>query len=204
MISKVKDYIIIIFGILLILLSIVGFIEYKQIDKLKDDLAVAVNNNKAYENDKLQFQYTVRQMERSEDSINQLLIKTRDSLGLSKRKVQEYFWYKQNFNKRDSIYCYITDSIPIFIESLYLDTTIGDMWYQANIHLEYPNMLVFEPSFTSENIIITDIRRETINPPRKTKFGRFFQRKHNLIETNVVNRNPYCKLDTLKSIKIIK
>lgn len=204
MINKIKTYAIIILGIIILVLSLLSISMILKIDSLEEDLSKSINNNKAYENTNIQFQYTVKQLEQSKDSLIKEMIKVRDSLGISKKKVTELMYFKEYFRTTDTLLLYIHDSIPIFTSGVAIDTTIGDDYYNANIHLEYPNIVVFEPSFKSELYIISNLKRETINPPRKFFLFRWFQKKHNLIETSVVNKNPYCVSDTMKTIKIVK
>ena len=88
--------------------------------------------------------------------------------------------------------------------ALNLDTIIGDKWYQMKLGLRYPSTIITEPKFTSEKYIVTSIKKETINPPKKCWLLRLFQKKHTILEVNVIEKNPYIENENSKFIEVIK
>lgn len=46
--------------------------------------------------------------------------------------------------------------------------------------------------------------RVTIDPPKKFFLCRWFQKKHTVVEVNVIQDNPYCTNRNEKFVKIIK
>ena len=47
-------------------------------------------------------------------------------------------------------------------------------------------------------------KKETINPPKKFFLFRWFQRKHTILEVNMVEKNPYIENKNNRFIEIIK
>ena len=56
----------------------------------------------------------------------------------------------------------------------------------------------------SDLSIFTYNRKEPIKKPKKTKLGRFFQKKRKVLEMEVVENNPNIVIKQNKFIKIIK
>ena len=52
--------------------------------------------------------------------------------------------------------------------------------------------------------IYTFYKKETINKPKKTKIGRFFQKKKKVLEVEVVEHNPNITVKQSKFIKVLK
>ena len=92
----------------------------------------------------------------------------------------------------------------IFVEKTNLDTTMRDEWYQLNLQLQYPNKITVSPTFVSEKSIVTHIKKETIKPPKKCKFARWFQRKHKVVVVDIKENNPYITTEDYQHIEIIK
>ena len=70
--------------------------------------------------------------------------------------------------------------------------------------LRYPSTIITEPKFVSEKYVIVDYKKETINPPKKCAIARWFQKKHKVVEVNVVEKNPYIENKKSKFIEVIK
>ena len=83
-------------------------------------------------------------------------------------------------------------------------TTSSDEWAKLQLHLQYPNEIAAGYSFRNETVIVSSSKKETINPPNKCWLIRLFQRKHKIIEVEVIQNNPYCENDMHKHIKIIE
>jgi hypothetical protein len=83
------------------------------------------------------------------------------------------------------------------------DTCLGDKWYTNCLHLEYPNYISSELDVNTDLNCFIYAKKETINPPCKTWIGRLFQKKHTVINVNVVENNPHSNVKELKFIKIL-
>lgn len=204
---KVK---LILVGIIIALFVGLGLIftaKNATIARLNNELLVATNNNKAYEAEKdslnkktLQFQYTIDQLNYSNDSLVQKINAVRKQLKLKDKEITELQYFASQTTKRDSIV--VHDSI--FVKGVALDTLIEDYWSHLAVHAEYPNILDIESSFRNETTVVLHTSRVTVDPPKKCKLLRWFQKKQDVVEVDVVQENPYCIDKEKKFIKIIK
>lgn len=177
------------------------------ISRLNNELLVATNNNKAYEAEKdslnkktLQFQYTIDQLNYSNDSLVKKINAVRKQLKLKDKEITELQYFASQTTKRDSIV--VHDSI--FVNGVALDTLIEDYWSHLAVHAEYPNILDIESSFRNETTVVLHTSRVTVDPPKKCKLLRWLQKKQNVVEVDVVQENPYCIDKEKKFIKIIE
>ena len=177
---------------------------------LKEDLSYTYANMKAYdiENSHLKdkilvFQLTVEQLNYLQDSTLVEMNKVRRELDIKDKNIRRLEYLVSTASKVDTIYIKQTDTIfkePTF----YLDTCKQDEWYSLHLKMFYPNKIMVNPTFKSEKYILTHVKKETIKPPKKCFIARWFQRKHNVLEVEIVERNPYIVNDTQKFIEIIK
>ena len=87
---------------------------------------------------------------------------------------------------------------------LKIDTTLRDKWYSLNLKLEYPSTVIASPKFISERYVVQSLKKETIKPPKKCWLWRLFQKRHKVIETEVIEKSPYIINKQEKYIKIIE
>lgn len=208
MIQKIKKYIIIASLILISFLSITSYIQYKEIIKTKNELSISKSNEKAFilENDNLRkenisFKFTIEQLNYINDSITNRMNDIRKELKVKDKDLKQMQYLLSEAHKSDTIE--IRDTL--FIDkSLKVDTLLGDNWYQLRLGLEYPNKLFINPSFISEKYIISSYKKETINPPKKFFLSRWFQKKHKIIEVEVVEKNPYIENKKQRFIEILE
>ena len=84
-----------------------------------------------------------------------------------------------------------------------IDTIVGDDWF--NVHLDlHDTVIAVKPNYKSELSVFTSYRKETVNPPSKIFFIRWFQKKHKVITVEVIEQNPYAKIEKQKFVEIIK
>ena len=177
-----------------------------RIDKLNTEIAEATTNIKAYELENLalkdntiEFQYTIEQLNHSKDSLNQKINKLRKDLKIKDKDIQKLQYVLSENQKKDSIIVHDT----LFIEKVKIDTTLSDDWSKLHLQLEFPNKVVTEYSFKNESLVTTYLKKETIKPPHKCIFVRWFQKKHKMIYVEVNEQNPYCEIKEQKFINII-
>ena len=177
-----------------------------RIDKLNTEVAEATTNIKAYElenlalkNNTIEFQYTIEQLNHSKDSLNQKINKLRKDLKIKDKDIQKLQYVLSENQKKDSIIVHDT----LFIEKVKIDTTLSDDWSKLHLQLEFPNKVVTEYSFKNESLVTTYLKKETIKPPHKCIFVRWFQKKHKMIYVEVNEQNPYCEIKEQKFINII-
>lgn len=177
-----------------------------RIDKLNTEVAEVTTNIKAYELENLalkdntiEFQYTIEQLNHSKDSLNQKINKLRKDLKIKDKDIQKLQYVLSENQKKDSIIIHDT----LFIEKVKIDTTLSDDWSKLHLQLEFPNKVVTEYSFKNESLVTTYLKKETIKPPHKCIFVRWFQKKHKMIYVEVNEQNPYCEIKEQKFINII-
>lgn len=204
----IKRYINIGVGILLLMLISIICIYHNSNQRLNQEISILTANEKAFilENDKLKesnrvFKFTIEQLNYYNDSILDKMNKVRNELKIKDNDLKQMQYLLSESQRKDSIIFKDT----LFIDTLlHLDTIVGDKWYQMKLGLRYPSTIITEPKFTSEKYIITSTRKETINPPKKCWFLRLFQKKHKVLEVEVVEKSPYIENKQQKFIEIIE
>ena len=204
----VKKYIRIGIVILMSLLAVSTYTLYNRNQDLKEEISVSMSNQKAFiaENSSLKeenrvFKFTVEQLNYYNDSILQKMNNIRKELKIKDKNLKQLQYLLSVSTKKDTVL--FTDTI-FRDKSLALDTIIGDKWYNIRLGLKYPFYIYTEPTFTSEKYIIVNKKKETVNPPKKFFLFRWFQRKHTILEVNMVEKNPYIENKNNRFIEIIK
>lgn len=204
MIKYVRIGIVIIIGVLF-----AGtYTLYNKNQDLTEELSVLVSNQKAFiaENSSLKdenrvFKFTVEQLNYYNDSILQKMNDVRKELKIKDGNLKQMQYLLSEATKKDTIVFRDT----LFKElTLDIDTLVGDKWYQMRLGLKYPSTITTEPKFVNEKYIMVDYKKETINPPKKCWLLRLFQKKHKVVEVNVVEKNPYSENKQQRFIEIVK
>lgn len=204
----VSKYIKIIIAVLIVSLSIGSYILYTKNQRLQEELSVSVSNEKAFiaENSSLKnenrvFKFTVEQLNYYNDSILEKMNNVRKELKIKDDNLKQMQYLLSEATKKDTIVFRDT----LFREpTLDIDTLVGDKWYQMKLGLKYPSTITTDPKFVSEKYIMMDYKKETINPPKKCWLLRLFQKKHTILEVNVIEKNPYIENKNSKFIEVIK
>ena len=204
----VKKYIRIGIVILVSLLAISTYTLYTNNQKLKEEISISMSNQKAFiaENSSLKeenrvFKFTIEQLNHYNDSILQKMNEVRKELKIKDKNLKQMQYLLSEAQKKDTIAFRDT----LFREpTLKIDTLLGDRWYQMKLGLRYPSTIITEPKFTSEKYVIMNYKRETIDPPRKCFIARWFQKKHKVIEVEVVEKNPYIENKQQRFIEIVE
>lgn len=181
---------------------------YNNNQNLRDKLSISISNEKAFivENNGLKdqnraFQFTVEQLEYFNDSLITKMNEVRKELKIKDDNLKQMQYLLSEAQKKDTIVFRDT----LFREpTLDIDTLVGDKWYQMRLGLKYPSTITTEPKFVSEKYIMMDYKKETINPPKKCWLLRLFQKKHKVVEVNVVEKNPYIENKQQRFIEIIE
>lgn len=181
---------------------------YNNNQNLRDKLSISISNEKAFivENNGLKvqnraFQFTVEQLEYFNDSLITKMNEVRKELEIRDRDLKQMQYLLSEAQKKDTIVFRDT----LFREpTLDIDTLVGDKWYQMRLGLKYPSTITTDPKFVSEKYIMMDYKKETINPPKKCWLLRLFQKKHKVVEVNVVEKNPYIENKQQRFIEIVK
>ena len=207
MINKIKQilqYIVIGVFIALITITVILYNSYQNSQK---SLKESRNNEKAYQienlnlkDDSRMFMFHIEQLSYYNDSITDKLNAERKNLKIKDNQIVQLQYMLSKVQKVDTITLVDT----IFTPTVDLDTTIGDKWYSLNLKLKYPSSIIVAPTFNSEKMVFMYLKKETINPPKKTWFGRLFQKKHKVMEVKVVESNPYIENKQNRFIEIVK
>ena len=207
MINKIKQiwqYIVI--GAFIALITII-VILYNSYQNSQESLKESRNNEKAYQienlnlkDDSRMFMFHIEQLSYYNDSITDKLNAERRNLKIKDKQIVQLQYMLSKVQKVDTITLVDT----IFTPTVDLDTTIGDKWYSLNLKLKYPSSIIVTPTFNSEKMVFMYLKKETINPPKKTWLGRLFQKKHKVMEVKVVESNPYIENKQNRFIEIVK
>ena len=194
--------------VILLGLSTGTYFLYKSLEKTQKRYSISRNNEKAFaiENNNLKedirvFQFNVSQLEYLNDSLTTEMNRVRKELGIKDKNIRQMQYLLSDMQKRDTI---------VFRDTLFVDTTldidtvIGDEWYNLELGLKYPNIITTNPSFKSEKYIFMSSKKETIEPPKKFFLLRWFQRKHTVVEVDIIEKNPYIKENRNRFIEIIR
>lgn len=181
---------------------------YNNNQNLRDKLSISISNEKAFivENNGLKnqnraFQFTVEQLEYFNDSLITKMNEVRKELKIKDDNLKQMQYLLSEATKKDTIVFRDT----LFREpTLDIDTLVGDKWYQMKLGLKYPSTITTDPKFVSEKYIMMDYKKETINPPKKCWLLRLFQKKHKVVEVNVVEKNPYIENKQQRFIEIVE
>lgn len=168
----------------------------------------AVGNVKAYselydnsEGRNRAFRMTIEQLESSNDSIFKELDNARKKLKIKDSKLQSMHYVSSSFAKADTI---VMKDTLFKSPLLAIDTLISDEWYSVQLGLEYPSTVAIKPMFKSVKHIVVSSRRETVNPPSKFFLFRWFQKKHTVLDVDVVEENPYVQGQSNRYVEIVR
>lgn len=208
MIERLSKYIKILVLVIVGILSISTYILYQNNKSLESQLDISKSNEKAFviENSGLKdqnraFQFTIEQLEYFNDSLITKMNDVRKELKIKDDNLKQMQYLLSEAQKKDTIVFRDT----LFREpTLKIDTLLGDRWYQLKLGLRYPSTIITEPKFVSEKYIIVDYRKETVDPPKKCFIARWFQKKHKVVEVEVVEKNPYIENKQQRFIEIVK
>lgn len=191
--------------IIITLLVTAVFILLKCNKNLQNSVNTYDNNFKALalENQKLEdeaiaYKFSIEQLEYLNDSIINDLNNTRRELKIKDDEILQMQKIKTEIITKDSIYFKDTIFRDNFIK---LDTIIKDQWHTLAVQLE-PNKLSIQAKYTSDLNIFAHSSKEIIGTPKKCFIGRWFQKKHNVIRVDVIDKNPHAIITEKKFIII--
>ena len=208
MIQAIRKYIGIIALAVILILGVTTYVQYEKVSSLKTELSIFKSNEKAFiaENNVLKeeniaFKFTIDQLNYFNDSLTTKMNDVRKELKIKDKDLKQMQYLLSQAQKTDTIIFRDT----LFIDkTLQLDTLIGDEWYNIRLGLQYPNLITTTPTFKSETYIVTSSKKETMNPPKKCAIARWFQKKHRVVEVEIVEKNPYIENKQQRFIEIIE
>lgn len=206
--EKIKKYIHIGMTLLIPILTVALILTVKSRGKIEKRWKESTENVKSYselfsnsENKNRGFKLTIDQLQYFNDSILRELNETRESLKIKDSKLKSLQYLSSTFIKYDTLI--IKDTL-FKDPQIQVDTVLSDEWYSIRIGLKYPSTITVNPMFRSVKHIVVSSRRETVNPPKKFFLFRWFQKKHTVLNIDVIEKNPYMKEQNSRYIEIIK
>ena len=206
--EKIKKYIHIGMTLLIPILTVALILTVKSRGKIEKRWKESTENVKSYselfsnsENKNKGFKLTIDQLQYFNDSILRELNETRESLKVKNSKLKSLQYLSSTFIKYDTLI--IKDTL-FKDPQIQVDTVLSDEWYSIRIGLKYPSTVTVNPMFRSVKHIVVSSRRETVNPPKKFFLFRWFQKKHTVLNIDVIEKNPYMKEQNNRYIEIIK
>lgn len=208
MIHTIKKYLKLIVIVVILVLGVNTYFQYERINSLESELSISVSNEKAFivensglKKENIAFKFTIEQLNYFNDSLILKMNDLRRELNIKDKDLEQMQYLLSEAKKTDTIFFKDT----IFKEPDFkIDSLIGDEWYNIRLGLQYPNIISTTPTFKSEKYIITSSKKETIKPPKKCAIARWFQKKHKVVEVEVIEKNPYIENKQQKFIEIIK
>lgn len=208
MIQAIRKYIGIIALALILVLGVTTYVQYEKVNSLKTELSISKSNEKAFiaennglKEDNIAFKFTINQLNYFNDSLTTKMNDVRKELKIKDKDLKQMQYLLSQAQKTDTIRFRDT----IFIDkTVKIDTLIGDEWYNIRLGLQYPNLITTTPTFKSETYIVTSSKKETINPPKKCAIARWFQKKHRVVEVEIVEKNPFIENKQQRFIEIIE
>lgn len=205
---KIKSYIYIGIATTLLTLASALCITLKSKSSIEKKYKEAVENVKSYSeqfstatNKNRALKLTIEQLNYSNDSILQELNASRKELKVKDSKLQSMQYVASSFTKADTIVLRDT----IFKDTkMDIDTLVSDEWYSVKVGLKYPSTIAVSPEFKSVKNIIVSAKKETVDPPKKFFLFRWFQKKHYVLNIDVVEKNPYVQNQVNRYVEIVK
>ena len=203
-----KRHIQIIAVILISVLGVTTYIQYKKVKALNIELSISKSNEKAFieENNELKdrnlaFKFTIDQINYLNDSLITKMNEVRKELKIKDKDLKQMQYLLSTAQKTDTI---VFRDTLFRDRNLQIDTLLGDSWYNIKLGLSYPNFITTTPTFKSEKYIVTSTRKETIKPPKKCAIARWFQKKHKVVEVIIHEKNPYITNKEERFIEIVE
>lgn len=195
-------------AILIAILSLLLYIEKKDKDNIEQKWKDATENVKTYselfsnsDTKNRAYKLSIEQLEYSKDSIFQELCKTKDELKVKDSKLQSLYYMSSTYTKADTI---------TLIDTLFrdpqvkVDTMVSDEWYSMRLSVKYPSTIMVKPEFKSIRNVVVSMKKETVNPPKKFFLLRWFQKKHYVLNVDVIEKNPYVQDMNSRYVEIVK
>ncbi len=180
----------------------------RYINKVEEEWKREAANTKAYssmlsasQDENTSLQLTVSQLKYFNDSVLVELDNARKELGIKDKNLKALQKISSDFRKVDTLVLRDT----IFKEPAFaLDTIFGDGWYNVELNMRYPSEVIITPEFRSEKYVVVSSKKETVNPPKKCFFLRWFQKKHIVTRVDIIERNPYVENQNARYVEIVK
>lgn len=204
--GKIKQIIMYVVIGLILTLGTTCIIQHKVNQSLKEEHAVATANIKALlddrDNEIIELQLSMDVLQHTSDSTIQNLLEQKEKLNIKNKELQTMISMASQFHVHDTIPIPIHDTI--FCEPDFaFDTCVSDEWRTTCVEMRYPNEVCVDATMRSQKDVFVTAKRETINPPSKCFFIRWFQKKHTVTRITINEENPYIENQENVYIRVI-
>jgi hypothetical protein len=207
--DKIKRIVIYVAIGLILALGTTCIIQYNVNQSLKEEHAIATANVKALledrnvkDNEIIELQLSMDVLRNTSDSIIQNLLEQKEKLNIKNRELQTMISMASQFHVHDTIPIPIHDTI--FCEPDFaFDTCVSDEWRTTCVEMRYPNEVCVDATMRSQKEVFVTAKRETIEPPSKCFFIRWFQKKHTVTRITINEENPYIEDQENVYIRVI-
>lgn len=187
------------------LIAVIG-IAYTRELKIKEELERSKINELAWiaerdslKNKSIEFEYTIDELKYSGDSLTKEMMKVKKELGIKDKQIEYLSYLASHAVIKDTVRLRDT----LFVEGAKIDTTINNRWYSVSLGLDYPSTIGVGVSVPSEKYIVASTKKILLNPTG-CWLKDIFKKKSNIVEVEVVEKNPYIVSDKQKFIEIVK
>lgn len=187
------------------LIAIVG-LAYTRESKIKEELERSKINELAWiaerdslKNKSIEFEYTINELKNSGDSLTKEMMKVKKELGVKDKQIEYLSYLASHAVIKDTVKLRDT----LFVEGAKLDTTINNRWYSISLGLDYPSTIGVGVSVPSEKYIVAFAKKVLLDPTG-CWLKDLFKKKSNIVEVEVVEKNPYIVSDKQKFIEVVK
>ena len=175
-------------------------------EHIKQQLEASKINELAYQRENsslkeksIQFENTISELNDSQDSLVKEMVKVKNQLKVKDKEIAHLSYIASLASIKDTVRLKDT----IFVKDTKIDTTINNKWYTIGLHLEYPHMVGVNISVPSEKYVVSSYSKVLLNPA-KCKIKNWFKKKTQIVEIQVVEKNPYITNGQQKFIEVIK
>ena len=191
-----------------ILVLLIGFLTQRNANqKLRreySDVKTTLNGLIHDKDDEItELKLSLDMLQHTSDSTIQALLEQKEKLEIKNNELVSMMALASQFKIHDTIR--MTTHDTIFIEpDLKFDTCISDEWRTTCVGLRYPNEVSVDATVRSRKGVFVTARRETVEPPAKCFFIRWFQRKHTVTKVVIDEENPYIESEDNVFIQVVE
>jgi hypothetical protein len=184
--------------------------QQKQIKDLTQDLSLKTINLKAAQRGVTSYQSkggtlhsvvtqenaTIADLKDSKDSVIMVLLDSVNKYKIKVNNLEQVGTVTSTLTKVNTI-----KYVPTTRDTTYDLSTLP--FIEEKIHLK-DDSLTRELKIFNKQTLLWSTHRETIDPPKKFFLFRWFQKRHNVTTTDIVNSNPYIETDDQRFLIITK
>ena len=196
-------------GVIVLIVTLIAatILQHKVIKSIREQYSVALTNTKSLLNDKneeiTELKLSLDMLQHTSDSTMQALLEQKEKLEIKDKELVYMMALLSQCKVKDTIK--VTTHDTIFIEPDFkFDTCISDEWRTTCVGLKYPNEVSVDATVRSRKGVFVTTKRETVEPPAKCFFIRWFQRKHTVTKVVIDEENPYIKSEDNVFIRVVE